>query len=245
VDRSTLSRLVNEADEEHHDSMATLVDQFGESFFGTEAEGSGPSRRAFLTRLAVGASVGGVLTFAAAQPAAATGPQQPNATDLQFLAWAQSLELAAVAAYGIAIASGKLTEGTATAATIFRQHHRDHAAAMGAAAGKNNNGVANAAVVTKLGPSFSTAKTETDLLLAAFNLETAAASTYLNALGKLSGSDPAAAVAAILPTESRHAVVLGQVLVALGAPKFSIDDYLPLVEAEKSALNPADYPIGG
>jgi Ferritin-like domain len=245
VDRSTLSRLVNEADEEHHDSMATLVDQFGESFFGTEAQATAPSRRSFLTRLAAGASVGAALTFVAAQPAAAAGPQQPNATDIQFLAWAQSLELAAVAAYGIAIASGKLSGGATTAATIFRQHHRDHAAAMGAAAGKNNSGVANASVVTKLGPSFSTAKTETDLLMAAFKLETAATSTYLNALGKLSGSDPAAAVAAILPTESRHAVVLGQVLVGLGAPKFTTDDYLPLVEADTSALDPADYPIGG
>jgi hypothetical protein len=245
VDRSTLSRLVNEADEEHHDSMATLVDQFGESFFGTEAQAAAPSRRTFLTRIAAGASVGAALTFIAARPAAAAGAQQPNATDIQFLAWAQSLELAAVAAYGIAISSGTLTGDHLVAATIFRQHHRDHAAAMGAAAGKNNSGAANVSVVTKLGPSFRSAKTEADLLLAAFKLETAAASTYLDALGKLSGSDPAAAVAAILPTESRHAVVLGQVLVGLGAPAFTTDDFLPLVEADTSALDPADYPMGG
>jgi hypothetical protein len=238
VDRSTLSRLVTEVDEEHHDSMATLVDQFGETFFGAEAEAQGPNRRAFLTRLGAGAAIGSVLTFAMAQPAAADG-KRPNAADLSFLAWAQSLEFTAVAAYDIALASGKLSPAIASVATVFRGHHRDHAGAMGAAAGKNGNGSANAALVAKLGPAFKNAASEKDLLMAAFDLENAAAATYLSALGRISGSDPAAAIAAILPTEARHAVVLGDVL------QFDKKVIVPVIETDASGLNPSDYPVGG
>jgi rubrerythrin len=218
--------------------MATLVDQFGETFFGADAEAHAPSRRAFLTRLGAGAAIGSVLTFAAAQPAAADG-KAPNAADISFLAWAQSLEFTAVAAYDLALASGKLSPAIATVANVFRSHHRDHAAAMGAAAGKNGNGAANAALVAKLGPAFKDAASEKDLLVAAFDLETAAASTYLTALGRISGSDPAAAIAAILPTESRHAVVLGDVL------QFDKKITVPVLETDAKGLNPSDYPVGG
>ena len=124
------------------------------------------------------------------------------------------------------------------AATIFSQHHRDHAAAMGAAAGKNNNGVANASVVAKLGPSFTSATSQADLLKAAFDLENAAASTYLSALGRISGSDPAAKIAAILPIEARHAVVLGTV------GGYPIGSFVTAAEPESNALSVRDYPIG-
>ncbi|HEX9260560.1 MAG TPA: ferritin-like domain-containing protein, partial [Acidimicrobiales bacterium] len=75
------------------------------------------------------------------------------------------------------------------------------------------------------------------LLTVAFDIENAAAATYLAGIGKLENLNAAALAASVLPIESRHAVVLGQ---AIGlAPK----DFLPALQSTADALDPADYPI--
>lgn len=239
MDRRLLTRLASEVDEEHNDTMASLADSFAEQAAPSD-ERTVNARRAFITRLGAGAAIGTALVFTAARPAAASAEgKAATPSDQEFLGWAQSLELAAVAAYDIAIKSGKLSAPVMSVAATFRAHHLDHAEAASAASAKFAKSVANATVVAQLGPAFTNARSEADLLTAAYELENIAAATYLTAIGKISGSSPAALIASILPIEARHATVLGRVL------DLETKDYLPVIEPTESALTPADYPIGG
>jgi len=164
--------------------------------------------------------------------AAATG-------DAAIAAFAESVELAAVAAYGVAAKSGLVTtKAVLDAAVLFSGHHQEHADAFGAAAGGAATGKANQKLLDALSPSLTAAKTEIDVVKFAFGLEQAAAATYLFALGALESEAALQLTASILPVEAQHAVVLGQVF---GAKP---DDFLPPFETEAAALDPAAYALG-
>lgn len=224
--------------------MKGISDELGETFFGRDAVVHAEHRRGFLQRIgtigalgALGAVVIGARPLGAAD---AAPPSAPTADDVSLLAWAQSLELAAVAAYGIAIDSKKLDAATGAVAALFQDHHRQHAAAMGALAGKQSVGTANQAVVDAVAPSFTKASSAREVLKAAYDLENIAAATYLSALGVLTGTNGAAAVASIQPIEARHATVLGQVLeLNVGELVGAFDLY------DRKALDPAKFPIAG
>jgi rubrerythrin len=189
------------------------------------------------------ATTGGGATTAAAptSTAAATTttlpPSRPQPSDLVFLAFAQSLELAAVQAYGLALSSTLLGTEAAGVALNFQNHHRDHAQAFAGIAGKAATGITNQSLLTNYTSLFNAAKTEADVLRAAFTVETQTASTYVAGLAQLLGTDPASLVASILPIETRHATVLGQVL------GLSSDQYSPPFETTSAALSPEQYPI--
>src|SRR5438105_4256129 len=98
-------------------------------------------RRRFLTKTAVGA---GLLTIGPAVlpirdlVAAARGETSTTTTtvaaltDADLAAFAESVELAIVAAYKSAGASGKLTAAMVDVSTQFAAHHSDHATALAA-----------------------------------------------------------------------------------------------------------------
>ena len=252
MDASLLRHLTAEVDDEHRTAMRTMREEVGDMLLVPAARAR-RSRRALLTGL--GIVSGGAISAAMASRAAAadstttTGapattttapPKLGTANDLTLLGWAQSLELAAVDAYGIAIASGKLSPNIAAVAGVFQRHHREHAQALGGLASKSAPGVSNKAILAAFGPKFTAATTEQELVTLAMTVENAAASTYQALIASLTATDPAALVASILPIEARHAVVLGQASGAATAV------YLPVREnADGAGLDPTKYPIEG
>jgi hypothetical protein len=235
VDAHQLRRLAAEVDDEHRESMRTFAVELNDTF-------AGPSRRRALVGTVLGA---GALLMTASRAAAATTtttapPRQPDDADLVILAFAQSLELAAVAAYDIALSGGKLDATVSPVAALFRSHHLEHAQAMAGAAGKAARNKANQAIVKKFGPTFGSAKSQGEVLLAAFNLENAAAATYERALESLKATDSAATVAAIAPVEARHATVLARVL-----GMNPVDYLVPIGGGSALALSASNYAIEG
>jgi hypothetical protein len=164
-------------------------------------------------------------------------PAAPQPSDLAFLAFAQSVELAMVSVYGLALQSGRVREDTAKAMTAFQSHHQDHAHSYAAMGGKVVTNTANQSLVSAFGQRITAAATEQDVIRVLIDLENAAASTYTAALADVVGTDPAHLVGSILPIESRHAVVLGE---AIGQPPTV---YAPSFESTSGALTPAQYPI--
>jgi hypothetical protein len=70
----------------------------------------------------------------------------------------------------------------------------------------------------------------------AFDLENAAAATYLFALGALADVSALKLTASILPVESQHAIVLGT---ALGKP---LKDLVPSFQTVDAKVDPAKFP---
>ncbi len=124
-----------------------------------------------------------------------------------------SLEILAVDTYQVAIDSGLVTtQAVADAAGLFQQHHQEHADALAGVVGDGAYDQANAAVKTALvDPAVEGASSEADIIKLAFDLETAAAQTYVFAAGALSTPELRSTIMTIGGVESRHATILGRV----------------------------------
>ena len=254
MDLNRLRRLAAEVDDEHREAMRTIHDDVGTAVFDAD-EQARANRRGFLRRLGVGGTVLTVGTTAVvltargagAQTTTAPGttvpattttlpPKQPTNEDLVILAYAQSLELAAVEAYKLA--APKLA-GSAVlpVAVTFAAHHEQHAQAFGGLAGKAALGIANQSIIEAFGPRLESARTEAEVLRIAWELETAAASTYVAVLGEIESTNSAATIASIQPIEARHAAVIGQAL------ELPLSELAPAFVSADDAALPADYPI--
>jgi hypothetical protein len=169
---------------------------------------------------------------------AAEGEEVVDEADLAVVRFAESVERAAVAAYGLAEASGKLATDVLESARTFGLHHGQHAAALLTLSGSTDPMAANPALVEAVGPLLEEALDAETVIEVLYDLEEAAAATYLFAIGELAAITVAGAAATILPVEAQHAAVWGRVL---GRPT---DDYLPAVQTDDAALDPSDYPAG-
>jgi len=247
VDPKELRRLAAEVDEEHRDTMRTVIEDMSETFFGADTAATASDRRSFLRRVGVSGLVAGAGAVALARPAAAqtassttsTLPARPTTDDLTILGFAQSVELAAVAAYGAAAATGKISSDVLAVAVTFQGHHREHAQAIGGLAGSAAPGKPNQKLLAEFGPKITAAGTEKALLEIAYTLEMAAAATYAKVVELFKSADAVHKVVAIGPIEARHAVVLGTVLGK------SLAEMIPSLEPTSGALLPTAYPIGG
>ncbi len=153
--------------------------------------------------------------------------------------FAESVELAAVAAYTAAAKSGKVTTpAVLAAATTFAGHHQQHAQAFGALAGDAALATPNPALLQTVGDQIRAAADESAVLTIAFQLENGAAATYLFAISALVSQQALAATASILPVEAQHAAVLGQVL----GKDLADTDFLPPFQTQDQALQPAKFP---
>jgi rubrerythrin len=203
-----LRTLANAADEHHRDAMRT----FDEDVRALHNDAVDRGRRRFL---------GGAVTGGAALALAPTlrgrrwfrSASAQEMTDEDLAAFAQSVELAAVAAYGQA--AGVLSAATKPVATLFQGHHQEHADAFGALAGAQAVDGPNEKLVAALTPALQAVKDETGALELAFGLENQAAETYAFGLTAAASTEAASGMATILPIESEHAAVLGA---ALGKP---------------------------
>jgi hypothetical protein len=181
-----------------------------------------PGRRTFF-------KVGGVTIMGAAVLAAcgdtdddASGSSSSTSTtmggdqdnvDLALARTAASLEKLAVDTYQTGIDSGLVTTmAIADSATLFQSHHQEHLDALNGAiknAGGDEVTEANEAVFKALiEPAVTAAKAEADIVQIAFDLENAAAQTYVFAGGTLTTPELRSTIMTIGGIEARHAAIL-------------------------------------
>ena len=133
--------------------------------------------------------------------------------DLALARTAASLEKLAVDTYQTGIDSGLVTTmAIAEAATLFQSHHQDHLDALNAVisdAGGDEVVEPNEAVFKALiEPAVAAAKAEADIVQIAFDLESAAAQTYVFAGGQLGTPTLRSTIMTIGGIEARHAAIL-------------------------------------
>ena len=222
-----LRQYVADVDDFHHQQMRS----FAEESADLHLDATRSSRRRFIAgsgAVAGAAAIGTVLL-----PRGLAAAQVTD--DAAIAGFAQSVELAAVAAYDAA--APVLSAAVLPVAELFRSHHQDHADAFGAVAGPNAVTEPNAALLTALGPTLRGITDEAGALEFAFVLEGQAAYTYAAALTLLQDPAYAAATATILPIESQHQVVIG---LALGKP---VTDVFPTDAFESAALGDGTDPL--
>jgi hypothetical protein len=239
ISERSLRRMVQEVDELHREGMQSIGDQIAALHTGAADRLRESSRRRFLRDAGAGLAlaVGGTLLPVSALIGAAEAQTLDDPTIAKF---AESVELAAVAAYTAAAQSGKVkTPAVVTAATTFASHHMDHAKAFGAFAGDSATAKPNPGILQTVGDQIREAPDEMAVVAVAFATENAAAATYLFAIGALTSAQALAATASILPVEAQHAAVLGYVLGKDPADT----DYLPPFQTQDQALMPSKYPV--
>jgi rubrerythrin len=248
-----LRDLVAEVDDQHHTGMATLDADLAEILHGEGGSSLAASRRRFLKGVGLGGlaltigqavvPVSSLLASASAQTATTNPPNEVTA------AFAESLELAAVAAYQQAAAK-LTTPAVVSAASTFAGHHAQHATAFAALSKGKATGKPNPRLLQTLSAEIHDAASENATIQIAYDMENAAASTYLYALGVLTDKAALELTASILPVESQHAVVLGQ---ALGLAPFTLatgstdpyagSGYVPYFVTQDLKVDQAVYPV--
>ncbi|MBA2497170.1 MAG: ferritin-like domain-containing protein [Acidimicrobiia bacterium] len=239
-----LRHLMERVDDQHRDVMRTFRAEAEEIHFGDTAKVLGSNRRRFLTRaaasgaaLTIGTST---LAFTRILPA---GAQELD--DTAIAAFAASVELAAVEAYSAAAGSELITTAEILdAATLFSSHHQEHADGFNALAGGAEVEDPNPGLLEEVAGQLEQATDERGVLEIAFDLEQAAASTYLFALGALTTSAAYNAAASILPIEAQHAVVLATLLGKPAAEYLPSFESLDETEGTAAALDPDTFPVG-
>lgn len=159
----------------------------------------------------------------------------PN-MDIVLANTAISLEVLAILAYETAAGSGLVeTPAIGEAAALFKSHHEEHRDALiatvegaGATAFTEANAVVKEAIVD---PAVANASSEADIINLAFDLETAAAQTYVFAATALSTPQLRSTIMTIGGVENRHA----QILAAVGGKTFE--------ERFPNAFLPSENPL--
>jgi hypothetical protein len=167
-----------------------------------------------------------------------TSGEQAN-MDLALARTAASLEQLAVETYQTGIDSGLVTTmAIADAAVLFQSHHQEHLDALNGAirdAGGEEVTEPNEAVYeAMIKPAVEAASAEADIVKIAFDLENAAAQTYVFAGGTLTVPALRSTIMTIGGIEARHAAVLQ--VAAQGAPPLE-------VFPDERAFYPGDNPL--
>lgn len=226
-------RLAADVDELHHVQMKT----FAEESADLHLDAYRSSRRGFIA--GAGAVAGtALIALPAFMPRGLSSMVAAQGLDDETIAgYAQSVELAAVAVYGMA--APLLSAATLPVGELFMSHHQAHADAFGAVAGDKAVTEPNATLVAAVTPALQGLTDETGALEFAFVLENQAAYTYAAALTLLQDPAYAGATATILPIEAQHAAVIG---LALGKP---VADVFPTGPFESAALGDGTDPLAG
>jgi hypothetical protein len=241
ISERALAQMTKEVDDLHRQGMETMATDIAELHSGEGRRLMETSRRSFVKSAGVaGVAVtigSAVIPMSSLWNSAYAATDAADASDVAIAKFAASVELAAVAAYTAAAKTGKVTGAGLTTAVAFAKQHQDHANAFSGFAGDTKTAVANPKLVAAIGGEIEKAATETDIVKIAYGLENAAAATYLYALGAL--KDPAALMltATILPVESQHATVWGNVL------GMSLAEIIPPFLKTTGYVNPAMFPI--
>jgi hypothetical protein len=204
------------------------------------------SRRAVLRGAAGGAVVAigtAVVPVAGLLRPAAAQDTEKVLTEPELAAFAETVELAAAAAYDQAaprLAAPALQEAIAG----FGGHHREHAARFAGAAGDKATGQPNPLLLHVLNDQLRDAPTEEKVAKVLYDLESGLAGTHLYALGLTTSTPGLQLTASVLPVESSHAAQIGM---ALGLPLAPTDQapaaaaVSPPFETEDKRLDPTKY----
>lgn len=244
ISTKELRHLANDVDDMHHEAMRDFAEDAAEVHLATACS----ARRSFMKKTGV-AAVGGTLLSVGGGLATVTrlgglAAAQDALSDTAIAGYAQSIELAAVAAYSAA--APKLSGDVLAVATLFAGHHQDHADAFGAVAGDDARPEANAKLVALVTPTLEAVaaadpseELTAQILDFARVVENQAAFTYAAALTLLTDPAYAAATSTILPIEAQHATVLS---LALGE---DAEQWFPTGAFESAALGDGTDPLRG
>ena len=197
-------------------------------------------RRAFLGRagisgavVSVGPALLPVEVFLPAAAAQAGG-------DARLAAFAESVELTAVAAYEAGVEL--LSDDLAPVLQTFAGHHEAHAEVWAAVAGEAATGQANEGLLAALTPTIEGFGGQGDVLRFARDLENQLSVTCGYLLTVLQDADAVAAVATIHPVESSHAATLS---FELGEGPEAWFPFGALESADLTlGIDPAAFPVG-
>jgi hypothetical protein len=142
-----------------------------------------------------------------------SGASEDETMDLALARTAASLEQLAVDTYQTGIDSGLVTTmAIADAAVLFQSHHQAHLDALNGAirdaGGEEVNEPNQAVYEAMIKPAVEAATKEADIVQIAFDLESAAAQTYVFAGGTLTVPALRSTIMTIGGIEARHAAVL-------------------------------------
>jgi hypothetical protein len=229
--RDDLRRATNEIAREHDASLrplaAALDRLFGTAGVSSDAKGDvvlgGLARRRFLRIGATSVAAAAVLAACGdddeapgAAETTSTTEKKGAAGDITILRTAASLELVASGTYDQAVKAGLVTTPTVLeAARSFLRQHKEHAAlfqGLTKKLGGQPYTEPTPAVTQQLAPRVAALKSEQDVLALAFELERAAAATYLASVGTFEDVSLNEAVMSVGGVESRHAAVIATVL---------------------------------
>ena len=245
ISAKELRQMASDVDDMHHQAMRDFKEEARELHL-TAARAS---RRTFVKQAGlagVGGSLltvgGGLVPFTRLTGLAAG---QDVLSDTEIAGFAQSVELAAVAAY--TAAAPALTGDVLAVAQLFLGHHQDHADAFGAVAGDDARPEPNDKLVAAVTPTLDAVAAgvaegtdmTADVLRFAKSVENQAAYTYAAALTLLTDPAYAAATSTILPIEAQHATVLA---LAVGDGP---DGWFPTGAFESAALGDGTDPKAG
>lgn len=263
LNRDELRRELRSIDADHHDAMPRWASALrrivgGGTPLSTDEKAAllgvpSPGRRQLfklggtaIVGAAVLAACGGddegtTTTTTAAAGGEGGAMEEDPSMDLALARTAASLEKLAVDVYQTAIDSGLVTTtAIAEAAVLFQSHHQEHLDALnGAISGAGGEEVTemNQAVFDALvAPALEGLADEAGVVQLAYDLEAAAAQTYVFAGGALSVPALRSTVMTIGGIEARHAAVL-QVAAQAASPLAVFPD--------GRAFFPGDNPLAG
>jgi hypothetical protein len=238
MNRTEIDRQLLQVERAQRDAMPRWRELLERVFSGDErlspaekAELLGVPARRQVLRVG-GISIAGAALLAAcgddddaAESSDTTAPDSTGSAemDLVLANTAISLEILAVDTYQAAIESGLVTTpAVGDAAALFQSHHAQHRDALvGVVQGAGATPVSSANQVVKdavVQPALAVATAEADVVRLAYDLEMAAAQTYVFAATSLSTPQLRSTIMTIGGIESRHATIL-EMTGALGEPK--------------------------
>lgn len=244
ISAKELRHLASDVDDMHHEAMRSFREEASELHLSTARSG----RRSFIKKGGLAALGGTVLSTGGGLTAltrlGGVAAAQEGLTDTAIAGYAQSIELAAVAAY--MTAAPKLSGDVLAVAELFAGHHQDHADAFGAVAGEDARPEANQNLVDLVTPTLEAVgaaepseELTNQILAFAKDVENQAAYTYAAGLTLLTDPAFAAATSTILPIEAQHATVLG---LTLGEGP---EGWFPTGAFEAAALGDGTDPLKG
>jgi hypothetical protein len=239
IGEAELATLTTDMVDAHEATLPVLkssIADWGEEIVPLSVDdNSGFNRRAFLARTGL-LAVGGV-ALATSGAGASVIPRLVRSggdvhgeglhsassvpIDVEIAALAASLENLAVATYSSALSAAKagklgaVPSAVATFVTTARKQHADHSAAWNAlvsSAGYDKITAPNAALAKTVDAAFAKVTDVPGVAKLALTLEDAAAATYLEAIGVVTGTRAIATAATIQPVEMQHAAILHFVL---------------------------------
>jgi hypothetical protein len=237
VTEAEIISMTSDLSDAHRDTLPALRSSFEAwNRSGDEAveRTVGFSRRSFLTRSGLLAA-GGLLVTSGGAAAASTIPRLTGSRvaapasrmestaplDVRVAALAASLENLAISTYSSALSAagagklGTVPKAIATFVETAMAQHKDHAAAWNAvvsSSGYDKITAPNAALAPSISASFAKVSDIAGVASLALTLEEAAAATYLEAIGVMTGKQAIETAATIQPVEMQHAAILNFVL---------------------------------